>query len=247
MPHATLVIVPIHDEAAHIAALVDELRGYPVDVLVIDDGSHDDGPALARAHGAEVVSLTPNRGKGAALQHGLRCAVERGYQTAVSIDGDLEHDPADLPLFLKALDAGADLVVGQRQLHRSGTRKALNHFAGFFFRQLDPRVIDTTCGYRGFRTRLFADLALPAGFEIEQAVLLEAIRRGLALEFVPVRARPTRESGVTTRDLVRTNNAFDRWVLEHVDELPLGRGRRLMLRASARVGLFLGGVLERML
>jgi glycosyltransferase involved in cell wall biosynthesis len=244
--HDTLVIVPVHGEAATIARVVEGVRRHPVDVLVVDDGSPDDSGARAQAAGAEVLRLAANRGKGSALQEGLRVARERGYPQAVSLDGDLEHDPAELPRFLAALAEGHDLVVGQRDVFRSGARRLVNGFANYWYRQVDPRITDTICGYRGFRPERFADLRIEQrGFEFEQILLLEAFVRGWRVTFVPVTIRTAAKTGVRFRDLIRANNAFDRWVLEHADGLPLSAVRRRFLRAAARVGLVLGGVLER--
>lgn len=248
-PRKTLVIVPIHDEAGTIARVVEGARAHGplVDVLVVDDGSTDDGGARAAAAGAEVLRLEPNRGKGIALQEGLRVARERGYPQAVSLDGDLEHDPAEIPLFLRALEEGHDLVVGQRAIYRSWARQALNRFANYWYRQVDPRITDTICGFRGFRPELFADLWIEQrGFEFEQILLLEAFVRRWRVTFVPVTIRTADKTGVRFPDLVRANNAFDRWVLDNVEGLPLSRPRQRFLRAAARVGLVLGSTLERL-
>jgi glycosyltransferase involved in cell wall biosynthesis len=245
--HPTLVLVPVRDEAATILAVLEGLRAHPVDLLVVDDGSTDEGPGLAREWGAEVLALSPNRGKGLALREGFAVAAARGYRWVVTIDGDGEHDPADLPRFLAALQAGGQVVVGQRQVFRSRGRRALNSFATWWYRQLDPRIHDTTCGFRGFGTQVALALSPPlAGFEFEQVALLEAIRQGFRLEFVPVRIHSAPRTGVGARDLLRANNAFDRWVLDNAHRLPLSGPRRRFLRAAARVGLALGGLLERL-
>jgi len=241
MTTETLVLVPIHDEAATIARVIAGVRAHPVDLLILDDGSTDGGGELARAAGVEVRRFEPNRGKGVVLQEGLRAARERGYRFAVTLDGDLEHDPAELPAFLAGLAAGHDLVVGQRDVYRSPSRARLNRFATWWYRQIDPRITDTICGYRGFRLAAFADLEVRhAGFEFEQIVLLEAFRKGLSVVFVPVRITSSTTTGVGTRDLLRANNAFDRWVLGAWTTLPVSRPRALFLAAAAGVGLALG-------
>ena len=116
MTAATLVVIPMRNEAATIEAVVAGVRRHAVDVLVVDDGSTDAGAERARAAGADVLSLSPNRGKGFALRQGLRVAAERGYARVATLDADLEHDPADLAALLAALDDGADVVLGERRL-----------------------------------------------------------------------------------------------------------------------------------
>ena len=246
MTAATLVVIPMRDEAATIEAVIEGVRRHAVDVLVVDDGSNDAGANLARTAGAEVLALAPNRGKGFAIRQGLRVAAERGYERVATMDADLEHDPVDLPALLAALDAGADVVLGERRVFRSGARTFWNRFATFFIGRIVPGIADTTCGFRAFRTAAVAaiDVAVD-GFEYEQLFLLEAARARLRFAFVPVGGRPTRRTGVTRADLVRANDAFDRWVLDNVRTLTLSTGTKLFLRLAARVGLGIGRVLRR--
>ena len=245
--HPTLVVVPARDEAKRVGEVIAGVRVHPVDLLVLDDGSTDGTAARAREAGAEVLRWTPNRGKGYALRRGLAEGRERGYRWVVAIDADGEHDPADLPRFLAALAGGHDLVVGERHTYRSGARRALNAFAGFWHRQIDPRITDTNCGYRGFRLAAVEGLDIDEdGFAYEQLFLLEACRRGLRVVFLPVRIHSSQTSGVGVEDVIRTNNAFDRWVLDNADELPLPPAKKALLRVAARTGLLLGGAAERL-
>ncbi|MBM4394596.1 MAG: glycosyltransferase family 2 protein [Deltaproteobacteria bacterium] len=241
----TLVIVPAHNEAGTIGDVVRGASAHPVDVLVVDDGSTDDTAARARAAGAEVLSLHPNRGKGEALRAGFGVASNRAYARVVTLDADMEHDPAEIPRFLAALDAGLDVVAGEREVYRSGGRRLSNRFATFWYRQVDPRITDTICGFRGFRTEVLARLAPPdRGFEFEQVLLLEAVAAGLRLGFVPVTVRTAAKTGVSPLDLVQANDAFDRWIVGNVGRLRLSRPRRLFLALAARAGLVVGRVLR---
>jgi len=115
-----LVIMPAHNEANNIEAVLDQIRatGLPLDVLVVDDASADDTAERARRKGAAVVSLPCNLGYGGAVQTGFRYAVERGYDIGIMMDADGQHDPQSLPDLLSVVERGADVALGSRFLGR---------------------------------------------------------------------------------------------------------------------------------
>ena len=106
------VVVPSYNEERTIARIVDGIRQHlpHARILVINDGSSDDTARVAEQAGAEVISHPINKGNGAAVKTALRAI--RGGRVAV-IDGDGQHDPAELPMLLAELDR-FDLVVGSR-------------------------------------------------------------------------------------------------------------------------------------
>src|SRR5437867_8104869 len=100
MAHSSVVaVVPAHDEGPRIEAVIRTAMRH-VPVLVIDDGSADDTGDRARAAGATVLRQEPNQGKGAALRTGFRAALEDGVEAVITLDGDGQHDPAEIPGFL---------------------------------------------------------------------------------------------------------------------------------------------------
>ena len=96
-----LALIPAHDEAARIASVVERATRH-VPVLVVDDGSTDDTAAIAEAAGARVIRQSPNQGKGAALRAGFAAALADGIEAVITLDGDGQHDPAEIPAFLGA-------------------------------------------------------------------------------------------------------------------------------------------------
>lgn len=240
MSRAVIAVIPAHDEAATIAAVVSATLKHVSVVLVVDDGSSDDTAALAQAAGARVERLTPNRGKGAALVHGIELALREQPWAVVTLDADGEHDPDDLPPMLAALE-NADLVLGVRNTYRSGLRRFMNALALFWFRMLSPAIEDTICGLRAFRAAKLPLLQNTfGGFVYEHEVLIRAVIHQLEIRAVPIRTTPTTRSHVTMREAVRANNHFDRRVLGALGRLPLPLWRRVVLAVGCLAGLMVG-------
>lgn len=197
-PPRVLAVIPAHDEAPRIAAVVRGAAAH-LPVLVVDDGSADDTARVAREAGAEVHEQRPNAGKGAALRAGFRLALERGYDGALTLDGDGQHDPAEIPAFLAAFGghgggadaARPDLVVGRRDFARMPpTRRLANTIGGRAFSwAVGADVPDNQSGYRLAGRRLMeASLAsAERGFEFEVEMLASCIARGWPIAWVPIR------------------------------------------------------------
>jgi len=143
-----VAIVPAFNEASNVRTVIEELvQLEPApDVIVIDDGSQDETSHVAKSAGACVVRMPFNTGIGATVQTGIRLALERGYEYLVRIDGDAQHDPADIPRLLAGLQEDhADFVLGSRYLEHQG-------FQATFLRRLGIRwfsmLLRTACGLR---------------------------------------------------------------------------------------------------
>ncbi len=192
-----LALVPAHDEAPRIAAVVREAARH-LPVLVVDDGSSDGTAAVARQAGADVLEQRPNAGKGAALRAGFRQALAEGYDAVVTLDADGQHDPAEIPAFLAALAvppapgaAPPDLVVGRRDFRRMPPlRRVANVLGGRAISwAVGTAVPDNQSGYRLVRRRLMeaALASTERGFELEVEMLATCIARGWPVAWVPIR------------------------------------------------------------
>jgi glycosyltransferase involved in cell wall biosynthesis len=170
-----LALIPAWNEATRIGPVVEATRAH-LPVLVVDDGSDDDTSAVAEAAGATVVRHSRNRRKGVALMTGFAWALERGYDAVLTLDADGQHDPADIPRFLAAYDAGTgELIIGRRDFSQMPfPRFLVNPFGSWLLSlALGTRIYDNQCGYRLHSRRLLERLDLTTtGFELEVEVVV---------------------------------------------------------------------------
>jgi glycosyltransferase involved in cell wall biosynthesis len=242
-----VAVIPAHNEQETVRSVVERARACVDRVVVVDDGSTDATAERAIAAGADLVALRPNRGKGAALRAGIDRALALGADTVVTLDADGEHDPDEIPLLIRAI-ARADVVLGARRVYRSGLRRALNDLALFWFRLIDPEIRDTICGFRAFRRGALSSLASDSpGFAYEHDVILKALVSGLVIETVDITTVPRAASHVDAREILRVNNRFTSWVLQHRRELRIPLGRKAILCAGCAAGLALGTPMEAVL
>jgi hypothetical protein len=194
-PESLVVVIPVFNEAATVARVVEGALAH-APVLVVDDGSTDTSGARAAAAGAEVIRHPRRLGKGQAILSGMAAAAIRGATAVVTLDGDGQHDPADIPRLKAAADACPDaLVIGSRlRQARELERGRLNalQVTGFFMNWATGlRLDDTQSGFRLYPLALVRGLPTGrGGFVFETEVMLAAARRGIAMCEVPVRTRP---------------------------------------------------------
>jgi glycosyltransferase involved in cell wall biosynthesis len=195
-----LAIVPAFNEERSLPSVVDGLARLPVpvDVCVVDDGSTDGTAALARSLGAVVLSLPVNLGIGGAVQAGYLWARDHGYDAAVQVDGDGQHDTSYLPALVDEVASGrADLAVGSRfsgprlpgGFRSTWSRRiGIRYLSAMLRLRCGARITDPTSGFRAAGRRaidLFAR-AYPPDYPEPESIAVAA-RAGLRVREIPVR------------------------------------------------------------
>lgn len=152
-----LTIIPAYNEEAFIGAVVARIKSNvpEADILVVNDGSRDNTSRNAYAAGAKVIDLPFNLGIGGAMQTGYLYARQNGYDIAVQVDGDGQHDPAYIrDLLTPVVEGSADMAIGSRYVSKTAYRSSFSRRTGMiFFSALvnlltGQKLKDTTSGFR---------------------------------------------------------------------------------------------------
>jgi len=237
------IVIPLHNEERSIALLYDELQaaleplGQEWEAVFVDDGSVDGSfAALTRLHDANenvrVVRLRRNFGKAAALAAGFSQA---HGEIVVTIDADLQDDPAEIPRLLVKLDEGFDLVSGWKTRRRDPLRRRVlsRIFNWVTGRMSGLRLHDMNCGLKAYRAEVVR--GMPLYGELHRFIPVLAQYRGFRVAELPVNHRP-REHG-------RSRYGVERYIRGFLDLLTvsfIGRYRHRPLHLFGGLGLVLG-------
>ncbi|MBM3224836.1 MAG: glycosyltransferase family 2 protein [Candidatus Tectomicrobia bacterium] len=188
-----IAVIPVRNEASTIATIVRTARAY-LPVIVVDDASTDDSAVQARRAGARVLTLKQHRGKGQALRYGMAEALRCGATSVVTLDGDGQHDPHDIPRFLDAAQCWpGSVIIGSRRESTEVMPRARFYamqVANFWISWLGQcQVHDSQSGFRLYPIQLFSTLPLKhGGFLFESEVLMKAGQAGWPLYELPIQA-----------------------------------------------------------
>lgn len=187
---ALSIILPAKNESGAVGTTVARIRAqFPAaDIVVVNDGSTDDTAALAEAAGARVITHVHSLGNGAAIKTGARHATG---ERLVFMDADGQHDPADIPRFLRKMDEGFDMVVGARQ---AGSQASIGRgLANRFYNALaswmtGQKIEDLTSGFRAVRAKKFREFLylLPNGFSYPTTSTMAFFRAGYGVAYLPI-------------------------------------------------------------
>lgn len=192
MPMRISVVIPALNEAPSLRTLLPRIRalGLVEEIIVVDDGSTDETGQVCSDNGALCVRHPYSRGNGAAIKSGARAT---SGEIIVFMDGDGQHDPADIPRLVAGLEQGYDMVVGARQ---AGSQASLGRgLANRFYNRLATymaghEVADLTSGFRAVRAEKFMEFLylLPNGFSYPTTSTMAFFRAGYGVAYEPIHA-----------------------------------------------------------
>ena len=184
------IILPAKNEAASLSVLLPRLAElYPgAEIIVVNDGSRDDTPAICAAHGVATVTHPYPKGNGAAIKSGARKA---SGDVLVFMDADSQHKPEDVGVLLDKFNEGYDMVVGARirgshaGAHRAVANDVFSRLASWM---VGHKVADLTSGFRVVRAKLFRKVLylLPNGFSYPTTITMSFFRAGYSIAYHPI-------------------------------------------------------------
>jgi len=218
MTGRTVILIPALNAAATLPALLDALLNSvsAEEILVVNDGSTDNTEEVVRKRQIQCVSLEKTGGKGAALRAGFRVLKnDQSIDSVVTMDADLQHDPEDLPMFLRCREeTGSNIVLGSRKILGTSMplhRRLSNVMTSFLVSaRTGCSIRDSQCGFRLIGMEVLKAIETEsAGYEAETELLLKACRLGFKVASVPIRTvyngeRSSMTHWDTTRKFVRT-------------------------------------------
>jgi len=190
------IIIPAYNEAGRIATTIAGIRKFGnADVVIVNDGSDDDTAGEAKAAGARVIELPFNLGYGAALQTGFKYALDKGYEFAVQMDADGQHDPLSMEALISpVLRDEIDVVIGSRFLDKGNYKAPFVRRMGMYFFGIitsvvtGRRITDPTSGFQALNKKVmefYASDAYPADYP-DADVIIMLYRQGFRFKEVPV-------------------------------------------------------------
>lgn len=184
--------IPCHNEAQFIDDIVRTAQKHVDEVVVVDDGSSDGTSHVAEVAGAMVVRHNGNKGPGVAYRSCFEAARSNEADILITLDGDRQHNPDELPQLLQPLLAGqADLVIGSRFLGEHEIRRyrkfGINVITFLYNLGSTVKVVDAQSCYRGYSRRALDSLRVTEkGFGFSVELLVQAREKGLVIKEVPI-------------------------------------------------------------
>ena len=187
------IIIPTYNEAIAIGKIIQQIRELGWEAVVVDDGSTDASAQISQDYGAVVLKNFKNHGKGFSLIRGLKYSLDKNFDAAITMDGDGQHCPSDIPGFIqKAGSSKASIIIGNR-MHNPRrmpiVRILTNKFMSWLISKLvRQRIPDTQCGFRLIKKELLEKIKFTTHrFETESEILIQASRLGHRIESIPIK------------------------------------------------------------
>ena len=212
------VVIPAYNEAPRIGGVINGVRKFTKDILVVDDGSEDKTTEMAQKEGVKVLRHRLNLGKGAAMKTGGEMAFDLGAGAVILIDADGQHDPKYLPEFLKQLEQGSEIVFGSRNLSYG---VPLVRYLGNKFGSVLISLIfgiyrsDLLCGYIAFTKKAYQKIKWDSShYGVETEIVARTGKNKLKYTEVPIETiYKDKYKGVTIFDAIGILFNIPRWMI----------------------------------
>lgn len=216
-PVKLLIAIPTYNEARHVESVIDQVKPYCQDILIIDDGSSDATPAiLAKRSDIRVLRHDPNQGYGQSLIDAFRYADREGFDWVITMDADGQHEAESIPNFVEAIQSGEwDLISGSRYLAALSNddlppieRRHINHrVTTILNNEFGMELTDSFCGFKAHRTSAMLKLDLTeTGYAFPLQLWPRVWEQGVRMKEIAVRRiynDPNRSFGVNLDDADR--------------------------------------------
>jgi len=187
----TCAVIPFFNEEDFIVEVIKKTLKYVDLVIAVDDGSTDNSLSLIKKlDNVEIIILDKNYGKGVALKAGFSMAIELDFDTVITLDADLQHDPDFIPLFIDAIKK-YDVVIGNRlsDLKNMPYHRIVSNYVTSFLLSLKLKTMikDSQCGFRAYKKNVLKKISIhSSGFEAESEIIVRAIRSGFNISFIDI-------------------------------------------------------------
>ncbi|GER58317.1 DUF2062 domain-containing protein [Patiriisocius marinus] len=193
--HKCCIIIPTYNNAKTLNRVLNGVLKYTNNIIIVNDGATDETSKILEAYSQlEIITISPNQGKGNALRVGFKKAIVLGFKNAITIDSDGQHFPEDIAQFIECLDQSSTknlLLIGSRNMSQEGVPKKSsfgNKFSNFWFWfETGIKLQDTQSGFRLYPLQPISEMKfITKKFEFEIEVIVKAAWRGVTVENIPV-------------------------------------------------------------
>ncbi len=190
--YKVLVVVPTYNNSTTIVKVVDDIKQFTSNILIVNDGSTGDALTVIEGMPENKISYHPNRGKGYAIRQALKYALENGYNYILTIDADGQHYASDIAKFINTLDSRPNsLIIGARNLRADnmpGKNTFANRFSNFWYMiETGKKLEDTQSGFRLYPVREIAGMRFFSNrYEFEVEVIVRAAWKGVDVFNIPI-------------------------------------------------------------
>jgi glycosyltransferase involved in cell wall biosynthesis len=186
-------LIPAYNLSQTISEVVHQTREHIREILVVDDGSQDDTARLAKESGAKVLRIAKNQGKGWALRSGFKHLLEKPWEGIITLDGDLQHDPVEIPNLIEEHDKSrSQIVIGSRMAETEKMpwiRYWTNRIGVYCISwAVGQPLTDTQSGFRLYGREVLETIPLwTTRYDTETEILLKAGLLGMKITYVPIK------------------------------------------------------------